>query len=179
MSAGAAYLSGLALAAALAGAAGGKLRRPRTTAASLAALRLPAPAFLARAVPVTELAVAAALVVTPRVGGVAALALLAGFTAVLLRILRRGEAMPCACFGGSAERPVTEAAPVRNGALAGAAVLALAATGPVAPGLADAVVVSTAAMGMVALHALVTLRADAGSLFALPPLPQLAPEEAP
>ncbi|MGE0795170.1 MAG: MauE/DoxX family redox-associated membrane protein [Acidimicrobiia bacterium] len=105
------------LAAVFAWAAVAKLRRRDATAASFAAAGLPAPAGLAVAVPVGELALAALLLASPLAGATLALAALAGFTTQLVLARRRGVATGCGCFGGAgSSAPGLELA--RNAALA-------------------------------------------------------------
>lgn len=104
-----------------------KLRRRPATTASFWDLRLPAPATLAVAVPMVEALVAALLVAQPRVGAALALALLAGFSMVLVRAVAAGAEVPCACFGSTAQRPVSTRELMRNGVLAALAVLATGA----------------------------------------------------
>jgi thiol-disulfide isomerase/thioredoxin len=84
---------------------------------------------LALALPAAELAAAGLLLVpgTARWGAVAALALLALFSAVVARALVRGEAPDCHCFGQLSSRPAGPRTLVRNGVLAGVAALAVAA----------------------------------------------------
>lgn len=56
-------------------------------------------------IPVIELLLAFACVVVPRVGAAAALATLAAFSLAILRARsRRGDRLPCGCFGGTKER---------------------------------------------------------------------------
>lgn len=151
------YVAACVTAGVLAWAGVAKWQRPKGTAASFAGLGLPAPKVLARAVPVAELCVAAALVVAPRVGAVAALVLLAAFTAVLAGAVRRGVGVGCACFGSTAAaaRPVSGVELVRNGGLLVLAATALAAREPMAPALEDVILVSTAVVvGVVGLAAL-------------------------
>ena len=108
-------------------AAVAKLNRPEVTAAAFAEMGLPAAGLLSRAVPALELALAVTLVAAPVVGGVAALIVLALFTAVLARQLATGSEAGCGCFGSSATRPVSGVDLARNGVLAGLAVLAVVA----------------------------------------------------
>ncbi len=108
-------------------AAFAKLRRRPATTASFRDLRLPAPATLAVAVPVVEALVAALLVAQPRVGAALALALLAGFSMVIVRAVAAGAEVPCACFGSTGQRPVSTRELMRNGVLAALAVLATGA----------------------------------------------------
>ena len=117
----AAYL----LAAVLVLAAVSKLRRPEATAGEFAELGLIGPRALARLVPMVELACAVALVVVPAWGGVAAFALLAAFTAVLVGVVRSGRIVSCNCFGALSSKPVSPLTLARN---AGLLLLAAAAT---------------------------------------------------
>jgi uncharacterized membrane protein YphA (DoxX/SURF4 family) len=131
----------LVLAALFVAAAAGKLARPAMTAAGFRALGIPAPGLAVRVVPLAELVVAVLLGSVPRAGGLAALALLAAFTAVLVRALRVGIRAPCRCFGGVREVPLSGADVLRNAMLAVLAVAALGAGDPRVP--------SAAAFGLV------------------------------
>ena len=149
------YVAACVTAGVLAWAGVAKWQRPRGTAASFAGLGLPAPEVLARAVPVAELSVAAGLVVVPRAGAVAALVLLAAFTAVLARAVAGGVGVGCACFGAAATRPVSSVELVRNAGLMALAAAALGASAPVRPAVEDVILVSTAVVvGVVGLAAL-------------------------
>jgi prepilin signal peptidase PulO-like enzyme (type II secretory pathway) len=116
----------LVLATVLAGSAIAKMRSRaavRQQVETLVSAR--AAPVVAAMLPVTELVVAALLVVlwTP-LPGVVALTLLVLFTVVLLRAQARR--VPCLCFGASSlDTPVGPAAVVRNGVLAALAVLAI------------------------------------------------------
>ena len=127
------YACAVALAAVFVRAAAAKVARPAQTAASFAALGVPASAATARAVPFAELVVAAALLAAPRAGGVGASVLLVSFTAVLVRAVRGGSEAPCNCFGAARADPVSWSDVARNVMLAGLAVLALLASRPVVP----------------------------------------------
>lgn len=155
------YTAALVLAGVLVWASVAKLARPRTTAASFAALGVPVGA---RLVPIVELGVAAALVALPTIGALLAGALLLGFTVVLVRAVRRGTAVGCACFGGAASQPVSIREVVRN---IGLLVLAgFAAWGrPAVPGLADVVLVTTAVAVAAVGLALASLHRDLGRLW--------------
>jgi uncharacterized membrane protein YphA (DoxX/SURF4 family) len=102
-----------------------KLNRPRQTAEAFEAMKLPAPRALARAVPVVELALAGALVASPRLGGPLALVLIAVFSAVLVRSI--GTDTGCGCFGAAHNRPVSREDLVRNAVLAALAMIAMLA----------------------------------------------------
>jgi uncharacterized membrane protein YphA (DoxX/SURF4 family)/peroxiredoxin len=83
--------------------------------------------------PAAEFAAGTALVfpTTARWGAAGGLVLLALFAAALTRVLRRGEAPDCHCFGQVHSRPATWATVARNFALAlPAAYVALAGPGP-------------------------------------------------
>jgi hypothetical protein len=162
---GVAYLCALVLAGVVGVAGAAKLRRPRRTAASFAALGLPRPRAMARAVPVAELALSATLVAMPAVGAAGALAALAAFTVVIGRSLRSGAAVSCGCFGSAGDDPVSGVELVRNGLLAVLAVTALAAAEPAAPELAEVVLVSTAVVTAVVGLALARLRRDVGAVW--------------
>ncbi len=71
------------------------------------------------ALPLTELAIAVGLlfVDTARAAAVAAMALLLVFCAVIVRVLARGEAPDCNCFGSLGSAPVGRGTLVRNGVL--------------------------------------------------------------
>jgi hypothetical protein len=151
----------LALAAVFLVAALGKLTRPAATAETLADFGLPRPlrrpgAFL---LPAVELATAALLVpeATARWGAGLALVLLVGFSAAVARLLARGERPACNCFGAVASTPVGPRTLVRNGALAAAAAVVLAAgpgTALASIGDADAATVALAAAGVALVAAL-------------------------
>lgn len=137
----------LALTFAWAGAA--KLGRRPEVAAGFNALGLRRAGTLAGVVPAVELALAVALLAAPAAGGGAALVLLAGFSVVLARALRRGLAVPCACFGQAGGPPLSWVELARNGLLGALAVVALSAgLEPRVPGVvpAAAVAVTTAAV---------------------------------
>jgi hypothetical protein len=58
---------------------------------------------------------------------VAAGATLVLFTALLVRLIARGEHPPCACFGGFSARPIGWGHVARNAVFLGLAVIAVAA----------------------------------------------------
>jgi len=126
-----AQAAALLLAACFAWAGLAKLIRPRRWRASLRAY-VPSP--LARiaaslAVPALELVAAALLVSAARAGAAIAVSLLVAFTVAIVRArARAGQRLPCACFGGEQERD-WRALVARNGLLASAALLVLAAGG--------------------------------------------------
>jgi hypothetical protein len=139
----------LALTFAWAGAA--KLGRRAETAAGFADLGLRSSYALARIVPFVELGLAVGLLAVPAGGALAALALLLIFSAVLVRALRRGGEVRCACFGQVGGPPLSWVELVRNALLAALAALAVAA-GPdprlpaLLPSTAVVVVVAAAAV---------------------------------
>lgn len=162
---GIAYLAAVLLAAVFATAGVAKLRAPRRTTATFAALGLPAPAGLARAVPLGELALAVLLLAAPAVGGALALAALAGFTTLLVRSLQAGLRVDCGCFGSAGDEPMSFVEVTRNGLLAVLAAGALFASGPSTPALADIILVSTAALVGLLVLALSELRRDVGAVW--------------
>lgn len=106
-------------------AAVGKLRAPDDTRDALEDLfDTPWMRTAAHLLPVGELVVAVLLVTWwgSVVPGVIALVVLAVFTGVLVRAHLRG--VPCACFGAIRPEPPGMSSLVRNGVLAGLAVLA-------------------------------------------------------
>jgi uncharacterized membrane protein YphA (DoxX/SURF4 family) len=118
-------VSAIALAAVFVWAAVAKLRAPVGTEQAFRAMRLRHSGLAARAVPVGELAVAVALVVSPRVGGVVALGALAAMSTVLVVVIRGGRQVPCACFGATRIRPIGPGDLVRNSALMALALAAI------------------------------------------------------
>jgi hypothetical protein len=114
-----AVLSGVVLGALLVFAGANKLRVPRWAEQTSVAMRLPIDAV--RPTPWIELVVGAALVAQIPFAGVAALALLVPYTAVLVP---RIGGPPCACFGRAAT-PITRWTVARNVALIALAVITL------------------------------------------------------
>ncbi len=112
--AGMATMAAVLLAAVFAVAAVTKAIAPAATAAELADLGLPAPGLLARVVPPSELAIAVALLIAPRVGAMAAGLALSAFTAVLIATIRSGRVVSCGCLGSLSRQPVSSATVVRN-----------------------------------------------------------------
>jgi hypothetical protein len=118
-------------------AAGGKALHRQETAAAFAGLGLPGAPVLAVGVPLAELATAALLLWRPEVGGAVGIALLAVFTAVIVRALARGADTGCGCFGARSPSPLGPADVVRNALLAAFAVIATGAHRLVAPSAGD------------------------------------------
>ena len=87
-----------------------------------------APSWAVPIVPWIELVVGAALVtqLARRAAAVAAIVLLVAFSALIARLLRRGEHPPCACFGSWSLGPIGPRHLVRNAALLALAIVALA-----------------------------------------------------
>lgn len=111
-------LIAVGLAAVFVVAAGAKaLDRPGAVR-EFTSLRLRHPELLVPVVIATELVVAGALVLAPPVGAMAAFALLAAFTAVLVGVLRSGREVSCRCFGSLSSRPISGLTVGRNVALA-------------------------------------------------------------
>ena len=83
--------------------------------------RLSAP--LSLALPIGELAIAAGLVIVASAAwaALAAVVLLVVFCAGIVRLMRRGEAPECRCFGAVGSRAVGRGTLVRNLMLAGLA----------------------------------------------------------
>ncbi len=126
------YLCALVLAAAFAVAALTKLADPAATARTFAALGVPRPWPMARAVPLVEALLAVGLVVAPGWAAVAGLVVLAGFTVFLAGRLRAGVRTPCGCFG-SGKDPLSWVDLARNGGLLLLAAVAVGADAPSVP----------------------------------------------
>lgn len=154
------------LAGVFAWAGAAKARRPLDTAAALRRLGLPAARPLAVAVPGVELGLALVLVVRPAAGGVAALVLLAAFSAVIGRAVRLQLDVGCGCFGSARNGPVSGVELLRNGLLAVLALAALAAPAPVTPDLPALVTATSAAVVGLVVLALVEVRRAGGALLA-------------
>jgi len=109
---------------------------------------------MARAVPVVELLSAVLLLVVPRVGAVAALLLLFGFSIFVGRAVRSGVVAPCNCFGAARSDPVSTADLMRNALLGALAVAAATAVRPERPGpLAVVTVAGAVAAGLIVMAA--------------------------
>ena len=80
------------------------------------------PSWFATATAYVEAGLAVLLLVSPSTGGVAALALLAGFTTFLLA--RRNSGVGCGCFGSTKAEPITWRSIGRNVVLMALAVIA-------------------------------------------------------
>lgn len=119
------YACALLLAGVFVRAGAAKLARPAEAAAAFSVLGVPSPGIAARVAPPAELLLAVTLAAAPAPGGLVALVVLGGFTAVLVRAVRRGLAVPCNCFGTARTDPVSWADVVRNVLLAALALAAL------------------------------------------------------
>ena len=152
----------LCLASVFAVAAVAKARRPRATALAFAALGLPVPALLARAIVVAEGAAAITVVAAPRLGGVGSTLLLVAFTVVVAfarrSAARRGVAIRCGCFGVAGDPPVTATTLARNGVLLAGAMFV--AVHPPSLSSAPRLAIATSALGLVAITALALSLAD-------------------
>jgi uncharacterized membrane protein YphA (DoxX/SURF4 family) len=155
----------LLLAAVFAWAGAAKLRQAAVTERTFRAFGLPAPAALARGVPLAELGLAAGLVLAPGWAAALALGVLAGFTTVLVRAMRAGVDVGCGCFGTARREPVSSVEVLRNGLLAVAAAVALFADRPIAVGLDDVIAVTTAAAIGAVVLALAELRRATGAVW--------------
>lgn len=111
-------------------AAVSKLAERPTTTRSFEDLGLRWPAPLAMIVPLAELLTAVVLVLWPAVGAAAALAMLCAFTVILVRVIRGGVPLGCACFGAWSARGNTGvgwASVARNAVLAAMATFVVVA----------------------------------------------------
>ncbi|MEL7157527.1 MAG: MauE/DoxX family redox-associated membrane protein, partial [Actinomycetota bacterium] len=85
--------------------------------AEFAALRIRRPQLVVAVLIPLEVAVAAALVVAPAVGGIAAFALLAAMTTILVGVVRSGREATCRCFGALSSQPISPRTVARNAVL--------------------------------------------------------------
>jgi uncharacterized membrane protein YphA (DoxX/SURF4 family) len=138
-----------------------KLRTREETRSTFSALGLPAPRALATAVPTAEAVAAVALIVAPPIGASSTVVLLAAFTTLLARHVRRGSTVACGCFGSAGGEPISTADLVRNALLMAAAVVALWGA-PEVPSLPAALAVGAAAASGLMLHGLVRLKLTLG-----------------
>jgi hypothetical protein len=106
-----------------------KLRHTAETLRSLDELRLPRALrrlWVARSLPVAELAVGLGLLAAPApvftVVALGASLLFAVFFGLTLAVVARGENVVCACFGVQSQRPIDSLSVVRNGLLLAGAV---------------------------------------------------------
>lgn len=172
------FLLALAPLAALVGAgvflaaAATKLIAPARTGREFAGLGLPAPAVLARLVPLAELAIAAALLTSPIAGSIAATTALLAFTAVLLAALRSGRPVSCGCLGALSDRPISGATIGRNLALIATVLLAASAPDPAGlrialPGLAVVLVAGSTALLVVLATQVALLHQQLGRIWSV------------
>jgi peroxiredoxin len=154
----------LLLAAVLGAAGAAKLARPaalRETAVQFGLPRRLAPAAVL--IPIAEISVAGMLLPASSawLGGVAALGLLAVFTAAVSTQLARGRHPECNCFGAVHAKPIGPATLVRNGALLGcAAALVASGRGPGPSAIAwlgEPMRAAVAGLGLLALAQAVVL----------------------
>lgn len=159
----------LLLATVFAWAGAVKLVSPDRTATAFRSLGVPAPALLARAVPLTELATSALLVVSPRAGGVVALVALSLFTGFVLKALRQGNRGGCGCFGATTSTDdLSYVEPTRNLLLALAATATLWTADLARPSLAAAVAVTSLAVAGALALGLLRLRQRIGVVWSTP-----------
>jgi peroxiredoxin/uncharacterized membrane protein YphA (DoxX/SURF4 family) len=119
----------LVLAVVFAAAGAAKLSRPAVSRETAVQFGLPRRlAFVAIAIPVAELAVAALLLPSRPAwaGGIAALTLLAVFTAAVAAQLARGRRPACNCFGTVHAKPIGPMTLARNTGLLGCAAAVVA-----------------------------------------------------
>lgn len=119
-------ISALALSLTFAVAGISKLLGRAEVVVSFRAMGLPAAKLLGLAVPVVEIAIAVLSVTTPVIGAALALMMLAPFSLVVARALRRGTEVDCGCFGAIWRKPLSRADLGRNALLAVLAVTVLA-----------------------------------------------------
>lgn len=159
------YAAAIVLSGLFLTAAGTKLARRHAVRRDFSAMALPGATTLSWGVPMAELALAAALLTKPRLGGALALVALAAFSAVLVRAVRLGVVTPCGCFGTARSEPVSVTELVRNGMLAILAVGALAGGRPTLPSLEAVMAVTLAVATGAMVLALVDLGRQLGGAF--------------
>lgn len=152
--AGTGYVTAVLLAVVFWVAGFAKLRAPRRVADEFEAMGIRSPERAARVLPVSEIAVALLLAAVPWAGAVLALGLLVSFTVVLVRVVRSGAVVPCACFGAVSERPAAWIDVVRNVLLITAAGVALGAERVTVTAPEMVVPLGAFVLGSVGLHAL-------------------------
>jgi uncharacterized membrane protein YphA (DoxX/SURF4 family) len=158
------YTAALLLAGVFGWAGLAKLRARDATERTFRAFGLAAPRALAVGAPVTELTLAGGLVVLPGWAALVALAVLVGFSTILVRAMRAGVDVGCGCFGTARREPVSFVELARNGLLAGAAVVAAQAGAPTWPDLPAVILVATAAALAAVVLALCDLYRTTGHL---------------
>ena len=104
-----------------------KVRTRDRVVVELDALGIRSPEVVARVLPLAEVLTSILLVVVPWIGATLAIGLLVTFTVVLIRVVRSGAVLSCACFGATSQRPVSWVDVARNVGLIAAAAVALAA----------------------------------------------------
>ena len=159
-----AYVAALLLAATFVWAGVVKLARLQRTTSTMTSLGIVAPAAAAVAVPLVELGLATTLVVRPRVGAMAALIVLAVFTAFLVQRRRQGVTVGCGCFGSATTSVAPTIDVLRNASLALCALAAAGAVRPTAPTLAAVMVVSVVAALAGVVLALADVKVRVGQL---------------
>jgi hypothetical protein len=154
----------LLLAAVLGWAAASKVHDPRASKTAVVAFGLPA--VIAPVLPFAEACLALGLIARPVVAAPLAGALFAFFTLVVARAVMRGTAVACGCFGGSDHVLVGTHTILRNVALIGAAAIASSGDGVAIPSLPGVITVTTAALVVTVIAALIRLRSEIGPVFA-------------
>ncbi len=135
-------LSIVALAVMFGIAAAAKFHDQTQTAADFRQLGVPS--WLTPLVPMIETGVAVMLILRPRIGGIAALGLLAAFSLVLARALRSKpeSSISCSCFGALGAKAVTTSTLIRNSGFMVAALVAAFGSGLARPDLAAVITIS-------------------------------------
>lgn len=162
---GAGFVAAALLSLLFAIAAVSKLKDLSVSRTTFSQMRLPLPGALAVVVPLSELAIAAALVLYPREGSIAAALALIFFTIVILRTLSAGTSVACGCFGSSSTDPVSAVTVLRNVLLLVMSIGASFGTGPAAVRLNDVILVSTATLLGVVLIEIARLKVKIGAVW--------------
>lgn len=157
----------LAVAAVFGIAALTKATSPSATASELSRLGVPLPRIAARVLPLAEFAIAGLLVVATPIGAVVALVALGAFTVFVLRAVRAGSAVSCACLGSFSRAAISPATVARNGVLLAMTATALAVPEPVVPDLASTLAAVSMVLAAAVVVQLVALRNRIGRVWSV------------
>lgn len=158
-------LSTIALALVFLVAAITKLVAPEKTRSEFANLGLPQSQRLSRLVPALEFVVVCLLILMPRIGGIAAVVMICGFTGVLLRALRSGRSVSCGCLGALSNKPISYWTIARNGGLLLLAAMTSTIETVVVPELVAMLISGSTALLVAIGFQLFKLRTSVGALW--------------
>jgi phosphate/sulfate permease len=165
MTNGLAYLAALVLGAVFAYSGVTKLRDPHPTRRALRAARVRGGGVAVGILAAAEIITAASLVVSPFVGAVFSLILLALFTLFIVYLLMKSIDVSCGCFGANATKSVSIVDVLRNAFLVLTALVASTTARPAAVAIEEVIAVTTATAIATVLLAAVGTRRELGQLF--------------